>query len=169
MDEVELIEANPQYALVGHADRESNVSLRDLAPAGDVPRPWIARDDRPTPPDTEAPPEDHGTEITPDTSSNDTVSVEALSDTSGGPTPESLTDEGLAPKKRVHPETDSDAERPAPLRRKHFGARYFRAHRQARTEEPPCSSTPTTNHGLPRRPLRVRREPGHLRDFLPYQ
>ena len=130
----------------------------------------IASEDRPTPPDTEAPlPEDHGTEIAPDTSSNDTVSVEALSDTSDGPIPESQTDEGPAPKKRVHPETDSDAERPAPLGRKHFGASYFRAHRQARIEESPCSSTPTTNHGLPRRSLRARREPGHLRDFLPYQ
>ena len=85
MDEVELKEANPQYALVRHADsRESNVSLRDLAPAGDVPGPWIAPEDRPTPPDTKAPPEDHGTKIAPDTSSNDTVSVEALSDTSDG-------------------------------------------------------------------------------------
>ena len=144
---------------------ESNVSLRDLAPAGDVPGLWIAPEDRPTPPDTEAPLEDHGTEIAPDTLSNDIVSIEALSDTSDGPTPESLTDEGLAPKKRVLSETDSDAEWPAPLRRKHFGATYFRAHRQARTEEPPCSNTPTTNHGLPRQPLRARREPGHLRDF----
>ena len=97
------------------------------------------------------------------------TALEAPSDISDGPTPESLTDEGLAPKKRVHPETDSGAERPATLRRKHFGARYFRAHRQARTEEPPCSSTPTTNDGLPWRPLRARREPGHLRDSLPYQ
>lgn len=60
VDEVELIEANPQYALVRHADgRESNVSLRDLAPAGDIPGPWMAPEERPTPPDTEAPPEDH--------------------------------------------------------------------------------------------------------------
>lgn len=88
------------------------MSLRDLAPAGDVPGPWMAPEDRPTHPDTEAPPEDH-----------DTVSVEAPSDTSDGLTPESLTDEGLALGKRVHPETDSDAERPAPLRRKHFRAR----------------------------------------------
>ncbi|CAE1168678.1 unnamed protein product [Acanthosepion pharaonis] len=149
VDEVELIEANPRYALGPSTGRRRTGS-------------WIAPEDRPTTPDTEAPPEDHDTEIVP-------VSVEAPSDTSDGPTPETLTDEGLAPNKRVHPETDSDAERPAPLRRKHFGARYFRVHRQARTEEPPCSSTPTTNHGLMRRPLRTRGEPGHLRDFLPYQ
>ena len=69
-----------------HADgRESNVSLRDLTPAGDVPGPWIAPEDRPTPP--EAPPEDHGTEIAPDTSSNDTVSIDAPSDTSDGSKP----------------------------------------------------------------------------------
>ena len=166
MDEVELIEANPQYALVRHADgRESNVSIRDLALARDVPGPWIAPEDRPTPPDSEAPLEDHGTEIAPDTSSNDTVSNEAPLDTSDGPTPESLT----AQKKRVHPKTDSDVERPTPLRRKHFRARYFRAHRQACTDEPPCLSTPTTNHGLPRWPLRARKVPRHLRDFLPYQ
>ena len=101
MDEVELIEANPQYALVRHADgRESDVSLRDLAPVGDIPGPWIAPEDRPNPPDTEDPPEDHGTEIAPDTSSNDTVSIEAPSDTSDGPTRESQTDEGLKPEKK---------------------------------------------------------------------
>ena len=96
VDEVELIETNPLYALIRHADgRESNVSLRHLAPAGDVPGPWIAPEDRPTLPDTEAPPEDHGTEIAPDTLSNDTVFLEAPSDTSDGATHESLTDEGL--------------------------------------------------------------------------
>lgn len=93
----------------------------------------------------------------PDTTSNDTVFVGASSDTSDGPTPKSLTDEGLSLEKRVHPGIDSGAERSAPLRRKHFRARYFRAHRQARTEEPNCLSTPTLNHGLPRRSLRVRR------------
>lgn len=36
VDEVELIEANPQYALVRHVDgRESSVSLKHLAPRGD--------------------------------------------------------------------------------------------------------------------------------------
>ena len=78
VDEVELIEANPQYALVRHADgRESNVSLRDLAPPRDILGLWMSPKDRPTPPDTEALPEDHGTEIAPNMSSNDTVSVKS--------------------------------------------------------------------------------------------
>ena len=108
-----------------------SVSFRDLAPVGDVPGLWIAPENRPTHPDTEAPPEDHGTEIAPDTWSCDTVSVKGSI--------------------------------------RHFGARYFRALREACTKEPPCSSTPTSNHGLPRRPLRALRQPGHLRDFLPSQ
>jgi len=36
VEEVDLVEANPEYALVRYGNgRESNVSLRDLAPVGD--------------------------------------------------------------------------------------------------------------------------------------
>ena len=36
VDEIELLEANPQYANIRHPDgRDSSVSLRDLAPCGD--------------------------------------------------------------------------------------------------------------------------------------
>ena len=37
VDEVQLLEANPQYAFIRYANgRESTVSIKDLAPTGEV-------------------------------------------------------------------------------------------------------------------------------------
>lgn len=180
VDEVELIEANPQYALVRHPDgRQATVSLRDLAPAGD---PKTTLEKRPDPSDTEIQPGDHRTGIAPDTlpSDDDTASVASPSLLSEELTSETLTtpdetDERSMPQKRVHPETDpddpySDSERPHPQRRD-FGTRYFssRTNRRARNEMSPSFNDPMQDHELPRRSQRTHKEPGHLKDFLPYE
>ena len=113
VDEVELIEANPQYVLVRHPDvRQATVSLRDLAPAGDVPDPKTTLEKRPDPSDTEIQPGDHRT--APDTlASDDTASVASPSDLSEESTSEALTtpddpNERSMPRKCVHPKTDLD-------------------------------------------------------------
>lgn len=47
MNDVELIEANPYYALAWNSDgKESNVSFRDLASIGDVATPNIVHEER---------------------------------------------------------------------------------------------------------------------------
>lgn len=78
VDEVELIEANPQYTLVRHPDgRQTTISLRDLAPAGDVPDPKTTLVRRSDLFDTENQLGDHCARITLDTlpQDDDTTSI----------------------------------------------------------------------------------------------
>ena len=92
VDEVELIEANLQYALVRHPDgRQATVSLRHLFPAWDVLYQKTIPEKIPDPSDIEIQPGDHRT--APDTlpSDDDTASVAFLSDLSEESIPEALT------------------------------------------------------------------------------
>ena len=162
-----------------HVRYTKDLSLRDLAPAGDAPKPKTTH----TPSDTEILPGNHNTGIAPDPLplDDDTVSVESPSDRSDTSTSEALTEQNdpdgrSASQKRHHPETDpdapySDSERPTPQRRKYFATKYFssKTNRRAHEETSPSLDKPMLDNKVPRRSRRTCREPEHLRDFLPYE
>ena len=155
VDEVEQIKANPQYALVRHPDRtQATVSLRDLAPAGNVQIqksplrrnliPLTLKSNR----EITVPRPIHY---------DDTASVTSPSDLSEKSKSEALTrpddpDERLMPQKRLHPEMDlddpySDSERPYPQRKRYFRMKYFssRTNRRTRNEMFPSLNNPVQN------------------------
>ena len=152
----------------------------DLVPAGDVPdlKITIKRLDS-----SEIQPRDHCTVLDTLPSDDNTASVASpsgLSVESAALTTSNDPDERSIPQKRVHPETDSDdpysnSERPNPQRRRYFGTKYFspRTNRCARNEMSPSLNNPMQDRQqswcLQRTLPRTYKEPGHLKDFLPYK
>ena len=160
VDEVNLIEANPHYALIKYPDgKESTVSLRDLAPAGDKSTTtteyidYLA-DDRPAsriPGD--APMDSLRVTVTDPTSSQGSHNMPSEMEVDN-PT-----------QKRSHSPTDSDPESRSPIRWK---KKIFTRQRQ---ENMSCESSdpeaPDPDTELPRRSGRPRRRPNKWRDFFP--
>jgi len=179
-NEVELIEANPHYALVRHSDgKESTVSLRDLAPAGDVPAPNIACKEVPTSQNPSTSAEGQPVGIAPYDSStdspqaSDTDSIFSLESQNAHSGPD--VDDCPTAQKRAHPQTDSEplfSESQPPARRRR---RIFTNSRLREETQPGVSSDQETqgldstpNIELPRRSNRTRKKPGRWSDFIPY-